>query len=194
MGAQGLGESVQRPSSPVKRGNLLGIQIVPLSPPEIHYAHTIAIQRNAKGTTSRTPDSGFDPIRVDLIGTMAEIAVCVFYGEDYTTYVVAHDNRPGAIPDVMHRGYKVSVKGRDRWEEPLDLVVPEHDVQNDIFILVSVDVEEGICGLRGWVTRKELLQHPAEEWKWTNSRPGATKRGKKRRYVPLWDLRPCKRP
>ena len=177
----------------VKRGNILGIQIVPLSSQEITHAHKVAVDRNAKGTTSRPLHSGFDAIRGDLIGAMAEIAVCLFYDEDYHEHVVAYDNRPGASPDLTHKGYKVSVKGTPHWKEGIHLILPDYDTRNDIYILVSVDVEDAVCGLRGWLHVREVVTFEPSPWRGPTGMPGAQS-NKRWRYIPDWELRPCKRP
>lgn len=167
------------------------MKLVTLPPGLLHYAIQVGESRHRSGSPSRTPDSGFAPIRVDLTGAVAEVAVCLFYGEDPSRWVVAHDARPGAIPDLIHAGYKVSVKGRERWDKPLDLIVPEHDVHNDIYVLVSVVLEHGVCGLRGWIPRRDLLTYPVQPWKWTTDRPGATTNAG-RRYIPVDDLKACR--
>lgn len=158
------------------------------------YAGAVAEGRRDGGAPSPndTPDAGTCNGRVHLVGVMAEMAVCLHYGEPYQLWVTAHDERPGAIPDLLHKGYRVSVKGRERWESPLDLVVPSYDTRNDIYVLVSVSVDEARCGLRGWITRDRLLTYPAKPWMWTADRPGARRPAKLRRYVPVEDLRPCR--
>lgn len=145
-----------------------------------------------RGGNHRPPADGNDPLRVEIIGTMAEWAVCRHYGLDPNEWVKAYDHRTGPIPDLMHRGFRVSVKGRVRWHTPLDMIVEEHDTENDIYILVSVNPDSGQCALRGWITRDDMLRYPSEGWKWTTDRPGAY-RDHKRRYIPVEDLRPCRR-
>jgi len=157
------------------------------------YALAIAEQRHKRPPTSRPLASGADALGGDVVGTMAEIATCRFYGEDPYRWVKAYDSRPGAIPDLQHAGCLVSVKGRSRWKLPLDLIVPDYDLDNDIYVLVSVDVPSHWCGMRGWITQELLLSYPEREWQWTDDRPGATRPDEKRRYVPVEDLRPCTR-
>jgi hypothetical protein len=123
---------------------------------------------------------------------MAEIAVCRYYGENPYYWVDVYDERPGATADLIYAGHTVSVKGRERWASPLDLIVPEHDVANDVYILVSVTLESRCCELRGWIPRQDLLRYEPEPWKWTEDRPGyATP--ERRRYVPVQNLRPCRK-
>lgn len=165
---------------------------ITLSDRDMEYAEQTARGRNATGGTSRPLDSGFNALRGDLVGTMAEMAVCLYYGLDYEQFVTVYATRPGAIADLTYEGYAVSVKGRERFDSP-DLVVPEKDTNNDIYLLVSVDVEKRYCLLRGWVTRKELLRYEPEGWKWAANRPGASK-SKKRRYVPFEALHPIRVP
>jgi hypothetical protein len=166
--------------------------IVTLTATEMAHAEDVATQRHALGTPSRQPDSGADPLRIDLVGAMAEIAVCNHYGEDYRRWVTVMADRPGAIPDLMHRGWKVSVKGTERWKRPLHLIIPEHDTANDIYVLVSVTPDRWTCGLQGWTTRADLLSYPPEPWKWLMDRPGQKRAGALRRYVPCEHLKPCR--
>lgn len=167
------------------------IQYVYLKQCEMAYAREIAEGRYMVDR-SRPLDSGADASQGDLVGVMAEMAVCLHYGLEYHDIVIVFDTRPGAIPDLIWRDYRVSVKGRERWSSPLDLIIPSHDIHNDIYILVSVRVSVGMCGLRGWIGRDDLLRYPEEEWKWTNDRPGAHRQAK-RRYVPVEKLRACRR-
>ena len=167
---------------------------ITLTPDQLKFCAGIGRGRHNSGSPSRQSDSGFSGLRVDLVGCMAEVAVCLFYGLDYEEQVTIHESRPGAIPDVKLGKWKVSVKGRERFDSPLDLVIGENDVHNHIYLLCSVNIETGFVLLRGYVTRPELMKYPLEEWKWTSDRPGAAKRGKRRRYVPVEDLRPCKKP
>lgn len=132
---------------------------------------------------SRPLDSGYAD--GDIIGAMAEIAVCLYFDVSYLRYVTVYAERPGAIPDLILGNYRVSVKGRTRDRLPLDLIVPSHDM-NDIYILVSVTE---VCTLWGFMRHDDLMKYPAEDWKWTSDRPGATREAR-RRYVPVEKLTP----
>lgn len=157
------------------------------------HAWSVASGRHNTGGPSREPDSGFDPIRVDVVGAMAEIAICKLYGVDYTDQVKVEKNRPrGDLTDLRINGYKLGVKGRERFDNPM-MVVPEYDDKCDLYFLCSVNPEEGYVEVRGYCTRNTLKQIEPEEWKWTNNRPGAKKKAK-RRYVPLEMLTECRPP
>jgi hypothetical protein len=164
-----------------------------LEPDDLAYARRIGRGRYERGGPSREPDSGKPSLRVDRVGAMAEVAVCRFYGEDPHTWVTVHLTRPGAVPDLVHKNKRVSVKGRERWVEPLDMIVPQHDTDNDVYMLVSVEFQSGVCGLQGWLYRDELLRYPLQMWQWTGDRPGSV-RTALRRYVPVADLHPCRPP
>lgn len=157
---------------------------------EIEYAQDMAVARHTTGSASKTLDSGFDAVGGDLIGVLAEMAVCIAYGVRYEEFVTVYKSRPGAIPDVIYEGYKISVKGTPIFTSP-HLIIPDYDVNNDIYVLVSVQVDKGYAQLRGWIPRDELLTYQTEEWKWYYDRPGAARK-KLRRYVPLGDLRQCR--
>jgi hypothetical protein len=157
----------------------------------MEYAREIGEKRHASGGPSRELYSGGDRVRNDQVGAMAEMAVCIYYGLDPGEWVTYHDKRPGAIPDLIYEGYKVSVKSSEHWK-PVTLIVPEGDTDNDIYILVSVGYDDGICGLRGWITRQDLLNHEPQPWRGPSKYPGS-KSDKRWRYVPVEDLRPCKR-
>lgn len=163
---------------------------IALTPRQRAYATHIGKQREAMAR-SRPLDSGYSD--GDVIGAMAEIAVCLYFDVSYLRFVTVYDERPGAIPDLCLGDYTVSVKGRTRNTLPLDLIVPAHDTHNDMYILVSVNygtlVESGVCRLWGYIRRNDLLQYPVEEWKWTTDRPGA-KREATRRYIPVQKLTP----
>lgn len=155
------------------------------------YARRIAKERHETGGRSKPLDSGGDPIRGDLVGVMGEMAVCMIYGLHYRDYVTVYSARPGAIADIVYKGYTVSVKGRERFDNP-ELVVPDYDDKNDIYILVSVAVEKSYCEVRGWITKTELMKFEPQGWKWAQNRPGAKNARKRRRYVPLDRLRQCR--
>jgi hypothetical protein len=167
-------------------------RIISLNVDDMHYARGIAEGRRHQGTPSNPDDSGYGAVAVDVVGVMAEMAVCLHYGEEYRLWVTAYKERPGAIPDIIHKGYRVSVKGTHRWERPLRLFVPAHDTTNDIYLLVSVDLAGARCGLQGWLTRRELLAYEPMGWQWTTDRPGSRKGNKRWRFVPVDDLRPCR--
>jgi hypothetical protein len=176
-------------------------RVMDIPPTFVDYANGIAKQRHARegdgGKLSRPLDSGANGLRGDQVGALAEVAVCLFYGREPEAFVLARHALPGPQPDLLYetsrRTYRVSVKGRERWIEPLDLVVPSYDVENDVYILVSVNLAAAQCALRGWIKRERLLTYPPQAWQWTDDRPGA-ERDALRRYVPLADLRPCRQP
>ena len=165
-------------------------RIVPLTPIEASYAAMIGTIRHLS-SGSRPLNSGYDAVRGDIVGAMGEVAVCLWYGEDYRHWVKAYTARPGAIPDIMHGDWSVSVKSTEKWER-VTLFVPTHDT-NQIHVLVSVDYDDQVCALRGWVSRKDLARFPPEPWR--PMQPGrptpAQIEGKTWHYVPLKELRPC---
>jgi hypothetical protein len=132
----------------------------------IVYATTIGTERH-RNAASRPLHSGGDQLHNDIIGTIGEVAVCLFYGEDPRRYVTAHDERPGTIPDLVHDGYRVSVKSTERFKLPLTLFVPEHD-PND---------------------RSALDRFPAEPFK-RIGQPGSSGNGRYH-YIPVGALEPC---
>jgi hypothetical protein len=151
----------------------------------IVYATTIGTERH-RNAASRPLHSGGDQLHNDIIGTIGEVAVCLFYGEDPRRYVTAHDERPGTIPDLVHDGYRVSVKSTERFKLPLTLFVPEHD-PNDVFVLVSVAAT--FCRLHGWCDRSALDRFPAEPFK-RIGQPGSSGNGRYH-YIPVGALEPC---
>jgi hypothetical protein len=106
--------------------------------------------------------------------------------------VQTYEKRPGASPDLTVKGYKFSVKSTSYSGDNLQLVVPEHDTSNDLYVLCQVDVKSGVVGVVGHISKQKLLTYEPEEWKWTKNRPGNGKPQKKRRYVPAEDLTPFK--
>jgi hypothetical protein len=169
------------------------IRSVHLHPNEATYAATIAYRRNAD--RSRPMDGGGDQISDNVYGAMAEVAVCLYYGEDYRRWVTVVADQSyagrGATPDLMHDNYRVSVKSTTHWGDHIHLIVPEHDTMNDIYVMVSVDVDRAVCGIRGWVTRDTLLTYQPEPTRFFRGRPA---QGSSRlwRYIPVRDLRPCR--
>lgn len=169
--------------------------LIQLTPAQIAWARKQGVERY-QANPSRTPWVGTDPEITDIIGAMGEVAVCVYYGEDYEAQVLgALANRPRGDTDLAHRGWRVNVKSTKHWGENgrrLTLYVSEHD-DNDAYFLVSVDAERGRCGLRGWISRRELMRYPVKGWQGDQSMPGASY-GNRYRFVPVQELRPCKTP
>jgi hypothetical protein len=160
---------------------------------EITLANTVAIERHTTGGKSRDLHSGFEPKRQDVVGAMAEIATCLWYDLNPHEWVKVYDERPkGSDPDLIYKGFKVSVKGTEWWN-PCTLMLPEYDTANDIYILVSVDPDTGHCGMRGWIKRPDLLKRELVPWKGKSDVPGAN-RNVKWWYIPLNELAPCQEP
>lgn len=158
---------------------------------QIEHAWEVGRARHASGTPSRPLDSGLSALEGDVLGAMAEIAVCDVYGGDWANQVASYEERPtDDLTDLLLRGKRIGVKGRARFEMPLDMVVPDYDTQNHLWFLCSVRVDTGFVLIRGFITRPELLEYEPEEWKWTEDRPGARKTNKRRRYIPCEDLHP----
>lgn len=155
---------------------------VELTPAQVAYANKIGLGRHTVAPAKKLVSQG-DMARTDIVGAMAEVAVCVYYEEDIHQ-VAVYDSRPGCTPDVVHKGWKVSVKATERWGS-VRLIVPEED-ENDIYILASVKME-GVVGLRGWLTHQEILKY---EPTWLDL--GKPKSERRYRYVSVYDLRRCR--
>jgi hypothetical protein len=171
------------------------IRFVALTAEQVAHAAMVGQGREDAVAGWATPDNGKDSVTMNTMGAMAEIAVCLYYGVDWKTTVNVLDHRPGHIPDVVIQGWKVSVKATNTWNNPT-LIAPANDTANHAWMLVSVDVDDGVCGLRGWIDRPRLLTYPAEAWrqwgKWPDRYPGKDRPQKLRRYVPCADLMSCK--
>jgi hypothetical protein len=163
-----------------------------LTTEQIEWAIKVARGREECSDGYTPPDNGEDSLKGNLRGAMAEIAVCVAAGIPYREHVDVYANRPGASPDLVVKGYKVSVKSCKKWVTNPSLIVMEKDTENDLYVLVRVDENPGLCEILGYVTKKQLLTYEPEVWKWDATRPGAKKPKKKRRYVPMEDLTPFK--
>lgn len=163
---------------------------VTLGAGHIRHARQIGRGRHGCAGGSNPLDSGEEAIRADVRGAMAEIAVCIAARVPMREHVEVYEKRPGASPDLVVGGRKVSVKSKKHWlpDYKCHLVVPEWDVENDLYVLVKVNEDEGLAWIMGYITRTDLLLYEPEEWKWDRSRPGAKKPQKKRRYVPLGAL------
>ena len=152
------------------------------------YALWVAEQRMEAGL-SKAPRGTAPNQRVDDIGALAEVAVCLHYGEDPHRWVRCLPGRPACAPDFEHDGYTVGVKGTGIWNDPL-LTVASHD-ENAIHVLCSVHPDSGKCGLWGWITRQELKQYPIEARRDDLRHPARQVAGKGWIYVPVGALHPC---
>jgi hypothetical protein len=121
-------------------------------------------------------------LRTDIVGAMAEVAVCVFYGEDPRDQPYPWEGRWGNTPDLILRNHSVGVKGTEHWTGKLTLFVPALD-PSDLFVLVSVDVEKQKCGLQGWASRSDLGGYEPVKDGWRMVRK-----------IPVAALRECKEP
>jgi len=132
--------------------------------------------------------SGKDPLHNEVVGLMAEMAVCCYYGVGDEQVRTVYAIRPGAIPDLTMHGLTISVKATEYWHEPLHLIIPERDLGKDAYILVSVNVAGKYAGLRGWIDHRRLVAYPL-----TNTTlNGRREAGKAWRHVPLSGLRECR--
>jgi hypothetical protein len=167
-------------------------ELVTLDAELMMYAFDVAYQRHTVRPSRPTPNSDRSLLHIDQVGAIAEVAACLFYGEDPYHWVQTYAERPGISADLEHAGYKVSVKGTDRWDDHLMLRARGDDTHNDIHVLVSVELATGKCAMRGWLTRQELLRYPVEAFRQHTPTPGPPT-AKGWRYVPTSELRPCRK-
>ena len=85
----------------------------------------------------------------------------------------------GVQADLSLRGHSIAVKATIRWDPPMTIYLPAED-PSSIAMLVSVNPDRGICGLQGWVSKKDLHRYePIYEFdRWV-------------RHIPWYDLHPC---
>jgi hypothetical protein len=167
-------------------------ELVTLDAELMMYAFDVAYQRHTVRPSRPTPNSDRSLLHIDQVGAIAEVAACLFYGEDPYHWVRTYAERPGISADLEHAGYRVSVKGTDRWDEHLFLRARGDDTHNDIHLLVSVDMATANCGMRGWITKQELLRYPVEAFR-AHTPTAGPPTAKGWRYVPTSELRPCRK-
>lgn len=149
--------------------------IVQLTEKELLAARFHAHQRFNAGDV-REPEGSQHPLEGEIQGVVAEFVVAKYFGVEPDTRIYPFRDGPDA--DVTADGVTIGVKGTPYWTRP-HLIVRPYDTNNDRYVLVSVNIETGRCGIRGWITGNALVQYPPRPFL-EGSRPS--------RIVPETDL------
>jgi len=153
--------------------------VITLDDADVDHAHAVGQARHALGGQSRDTRGHPDKIRADIVGAMGEMAVCRYYGADISQ-VKAYEDRPPITPDLTIDGKTICVKATEYWSGRIRAFVPVQD-RSQYVMLVSVLYDEGLCGIRGWMPRADVLRYPIIH-----------EHNRDVRHIPKEALHPCK--